>query len=320
MLFGALALAACEESTGAVSEDGDTDNGVENLRSAESSDLTDGQVADEEESESDGSSCETEEVEDNDVAATESFVEEYEGLEMKMLYVAGGEFRMGATEEQTDKALDDEKPVRTVTLDDFYIGECEVTQLQWEKVMGTTLDEQRAGTNVEGSEAHGVGDDYPMYYVSWDDAAAFCEKLTLLTGRKYCLPSEAQWEYAARGGQKSKGFKYSGSNRLGEVAWYSVNTMGYDYSAHPVKTKKANELGLYDMSGNVYEWCSDWYANRYNASDTVNPQGPQSGTLRVHRGGSWNYLDRDCRVSYRSYHKPDVRYDVVGFRVVCLCE
>ena len=236
------------------------------------------------------------------------------GLNMEMVYVEGGSFEMGATAEQGEDARGDEYPVRTVKLDSYHIGKYEVTQGQWEAVMGTSLEEQRAGATYD----HGIvgeGADYPMYYVSWNEAQEFCKRLSKKTGKKYVLPTEAQWEYAARGGNKSKGYKYSGSNDIEEVAWYNYNS---DKQTHRVGTKKANELGIYDMSGNVLEWCSDWWAYPYDEDDTDNPQGPVNGSERVARGGSWNHDAIACRVAIRFDAPPGDRYGTLGFRVACL--
>ena len=237
------------------------------------------------------------------------FTETVKGVSMKMVYVKGGTFRMGATSEQGSDYDSDERPVHEVTLSDYYIGKFEVTQGVWKAVMGTTIYQQR---NKAGySNTYGVGSDYPMYYVNWNEAQEFCTRLSTLTGKKYVLPTEAQWEYAARGGGKSEGYKYSGSNTIGNVAWYSSNT-------HPVGTRLPNELGIYDMSGNVWEWCSDWYGS-YNSAAQTDPTGPSSGSYRVLRGGSWNYNSRYCRVSYRHNDYPSSRYyGNYGFRVVCL--
>ena len=236
------------------------------------------------------------------------------GLNMDMVYVEGGSFEMGATAEQWRDADSDEEPVRTVTLDSYHIGKYEVTQGQWEAVMGTSLQEQRALSDNDYGIA-GEGADYPMYYVSWKDAQEFCKRLSKKTGKKYVLPTEAQWEYAARGGEKSKGYKYSGSDDIAAVAWYGGNSGD---QTHRVGTKKANELGIYDMSGNVWEWCSDWYGT-YDESDTDNPQGPVNGSIRVHRGGSWNhYIAIRCRVAYRNSDGPESSGFDLGFRVACL--
>jgi formylglycine-generating enzyme required for sulfatase activity len=219
---------------------------------------------------------------------------------------------MGATAEQGSDSYDDEKPTHTVTIDSYYIAECEVTQAQWEKIMGRTISEQRdlRGTS---SSLYGVGDDYPVYYVNYDDAKEFCTKLSQLTGKTYSLPTEAQWEYAARGGNKSEGYKYSGSSTIGSVSWYSGNAGS---TAHPIKQKQPNELGLYDMSGNIYEWCSDWFGSYTSASQT-NPTGVSSGTYRVMRGGSWQHAQTSSRVSDRGSYIPSTRGLDAGLRIVC---
>lgn len=235
------------------------------------------------------------------------------GLNMRMIYVEGGTFQMGATPEQGSDAASDEKPVHSVTLEGYYIAECEVTQEQWQKIMGTTIYQQRDKANTEWS-IEGNGPNYPMYYVSWHEAQKFCGILSEITGKTYMLPTEAQWEYAARGGNKSKGYKYSGSNYVETVAWYSSNGGSTN---HPVKGKKANELGLYDMSGNVYEWCYDWY-DSYSASSQSNPTGASSGQYRVLRGGSWGGSASYCRISNRHYSTPTFRFNDNGFRVVCI--
>ena len=235
------------------------------------------------------------------------------GLNMKMVYVEGGQFQMGATSEQSGEAYGDESPVHHVQLESFYIAECEVTQAQWQKIMGTTVYQQRdkAGTS---NSMRGVGDDHPIYYVNWEEAQMFCRELSALTGKTYLLPTEAQWEYAARGGKNSRKYKYSGSYAIDAVAWYTSNSGD---ATHPVKQKRANELGLYDMSGNVWEWCSDWYGS-YPSSMQNNPTGASSGQNRVLRGGSWGYDARDCRVSRRDDDTPSGRNGHGGFRVVCL--
>jgi len=242
------------------------------------------------------------------------FIETTLGLNMKMVYVEGGEFLMGATGEQGSDARSNEYPVRRVRLDSYYIAECEVTQGQWEKVMGTSIHQQ--ASEARFSTMHGVGKDYPMYYVSWEEAQAFCRELSRITGRTYCLPTEAQWEYAARGGVKGGNdkTKYSGTWSLDAVAWYDSNSGN---RTHIVKTKKPNELGLYDMSGNVWEWCSDKYGS-YNANDLNNPMGASSGSYRVLRGGSWYHYASTCRVSYRYGNTPRDRDCYCGFRVVVL--
>jgi formylglycine-generating enzyme required for sulfatase activity len=231
---------------------------------------------------------------------------------MKMIWVEGGEFMMGCTSEQSD-CDEDEQNVRRVTVDGFYIGMLEVTQSQWEKVMGTSVYQQKSKAN--GNSTYGVGPDYPMYYVSWDEVTEFCRLLSNKTGKIYTLPTEAQWEYAARGGKKADGTKYAGSNMIDAVAWYTDNSGS---STHPCGTKRANALGIYDMSGNVWEWCKDWYSSSYISYDTNNPTGASSGSHRVNRGGSWGSSATICRVADRNYYSPGSRYYILGFRVVLL--
>jgi len=220
---------------------------------------------------------------------------------IEMVYVKGGTFTMGCTSEQGNECDDDEKPTHQVTLSDFYIGKYEVTQKQWRDVMGTDPPELR----FKGC------DDCPVERVSWNDIQDFIKKLNQKTGKKYRLPTEAEWEYAARGGSQNRGYKYAGSNNIGEVAWYDGNSSS---KTHAVGGKKPNELGIYDMSGNVYEWCSDWYGN-YSAGSQRNPQGPTSGTYRLLRGGSWFFNAGRCRVSSRFRRIPGSRFDNYGFRL-----
>ena len=252
------------------------------------------------------------------------------GVSFKMIKVEGGTFKMGAQstdpngENYDSEAWEDEQPVHNVTLDDYYIGETEVTQELWEAVMGTTIEQQRQkAEEYLGFDwgLHGQGATYPMYYISWEQCQEFIAKLNQLTGKRFRLPTEAEWEYAARGGNKIRGYKYAGSNTIGEVAWYDANA--YDvgagspaYGTHPVGTKSPNELGLYDMSGNVWEWCSDWYGE-YSSSSQTNPTRPTSGSFRVIRGGSWDNSAQYCRVADRNGSTPDFRYYFLGFRLVC---
>ena len=232
------------------------------------------------------------------------------GLNMKMVYVEGGTFQMGSNDGESD-----EKPVHSVTLDSYYIAECEVTQAQWQKIMGTTVYQQRDKANSSWA-MKGVGDNNPMYYVSWEEAKAFCAKLSELTGKTYTLPTEAQWEYAARGGKHNDSSQFSGHYMEDVVAWYKSNSGD---TTHPVKQKRANKLGLYDMSGNVWEWCNDWYGSSYySSSPQTNPTGPSSGSYRVIRGGGWINAASSCRVARRYDYTPSNRYSIVGFRVVCL--
>ena len=223
------------------------------------------------------------------------------GVSFTMIKVEGGTFRMGATSEQGSDVDSDEKPVHSVTLSDYYIGETEVTQELWEAVMGS-------------NPSYFKGSQNPVEKVSWNDCKEFITKLNRLTGKNFRLPTEAEWEYAARGGNKSKGYKYSGSNTIGNVAWYSGNS---GKATHNVKTKSPNELGIYDMSGNVWEWCEDYYGG-YSSGSQTNPTGPSSGSSRVFRGGGWNGSARSCRVSSRNYDSPGERFNFSGFRVVYL--
>ena len=247
-------------------------------------------------------------------AANQDFTETAWGVNMKMIWVEGGDFLMGCTSEQGN-CESDEQNVRRVTVDGFYIGMLEVTQSQWEKVVGTSIYQQWTKAGYSGSLSRGVGPDYPMYCVSWDEAMEFCRLLSNKTGRTYTLPTEAQWEYAARGGNKNEGAKYAGSNMIDAVAWYTDNSGS---STHIVGSKRANALGIYDMSGNVWEWCKDWYASSYVSYDTNNPVGPSSGSIRVNRGGSWSSSASHCRVAYRNNNSPGNRFNILGFRVVLL--
>ena len=222
-------------------------------------------------------------------------------LAADMVYVEGGTFTMGATSEQGDDAYDNEKPAHQVTLSSFYICIHEVTQEEWEAVMGSNP------LNWKGKRR-------PVENVSWEDCQTFISKLNSITGKTYRLPTEAEWEYAARGGNRSNGYKYSGSNTLDDVAWYRDNS---GKKTHEWMTKWPNELGLYDMSGNVWEWCSDWYDGEYYAiSPSNNPKGPSSGSNRVLRGGSWFSGARGCRVSYRGSGTPSGRNNYIGLRLV----
>jgi len=239
--------------------------------------------------------------------------------EPEMIFVQGGTFRMGCTAEQGDDCWDEEKPVHQVTVSSFSMGKYEITQRQWESLMGTTIWQQRdkaANDRYEEPDhlpIHGDGKDYPVYYVSWDDAQEFITRLNAATGKQYRLPTEAEWEYAARGGAKSNGFKYSGSNHLDEVAWYWDNN---SETAHPVGEKMPNELGIYDMSGNVWEWCHSWYENYAYSSKSYSENAP-AGTPRTVRGGSWYNVAEDARVSFRNSDLPENRRALVGFRLAC---
>jgi formylglycine-generating enzyme required for sulfatase activity len=216
---------------------------------------------------------------------------------IEMILVRGGTFKMGCTGEQRD-CSGDEKPVRNVTLGDFYIGKYPVTQKLWFQVMGNNP-----------SKFQGVN--FPVENVSYDMAQEFIEKLNAKTGKRYRLPTEAEWEYTARGGNKSKGYIYSGGNYIDDVAWHSGNSQG---KTHAVGGKEPNELGVHDMSGNVWEWANDW-KGKYSSSDETNPKGPNKGDYRVLRGGCWNSGAKHCRVSNRHDESMEWYYSNMGFRL-----
>ena len=220
-------------------------------------------------------------------------------VSFRMIKVDGGSFTMGATSEQGSDANDDEKPAHQVTLSSYYIGETEVTQELWQAVMGSNP------SNFKGSQC-------PVECVSWEDCQEFISRLNAKTGRNFRLPTEAEWEYAARGGRKSNGYKYAGGNNIGDVAWYDGNSYS---QTHIVGLKRSNELGLYDMAGNVWEWCQDWYGD-YSSSSQTNPTGASTGSYRVYRGGSWNfYAAWGCRVSLRGYLNTSYGFDGLGLRL-----
>ena len=219
------------------------------------------------------------------------------GVSFEMVRVEGGTFRMGATSEQGSDADSDETPVHSVTLSSYYIGKTEVTQALWKAVMGS-------------NPSYFKGDNQPVENVSWNDCHEFIRKLNALTGQNFRLPTEAEWEFACRGGNNSRGYKYSGSNNLGSVAWCNNNSGN---KTHSVATKSPNELGIYDMSGNVWEWCSDWYGD-YSSDAQTNPKGPESGSYRVIRGGCWDGFVRHCRSSIRRYN-PARRSSGLGLRL-----
>jgi len=252
------------------------------------------------------------------------------------VFVEGGTFQMG---DHFNEGGSDELPVHSVTVSDFNIGACEVTQSEWAAYMPTD------------TYNYGVGDDYPVYYVSWYDIMAYCNKRSLAEGITPCytissstdpdvwgtiptstnsiwdaaicnwsangyrLPSEAEWEYAARGGiDNSDDYRYSGCHEetdLTNYAWYSTNSSS---SSHPVGTKSPNQLGIYDMSGNLYEWCWDWYGS-YTSDAQSDPTGATSGSYRVGRGGYWVSNAIGCRVAYRNNGYPYDSYNVIGFRI-----
>jgi formylglycine-generating enzyme required for sulfatase activity len=242
-------------------------------------------------------------------------IDKREGKEM--IFVKGGTFTMGCASGQDVDCSDAELPTHQVALSDFYIGKYEVTQQEWFEVIGE-------------NPSYFNGDDLPVERVSWLDIVGtegesevingisyysdgFIFKLNRKTGRTYRLPTEAEWEYAARGGINSRGYVYSGGNTVDDVAWYWDNS---EARTHRPGKKQANELGIYDMSGNVWEWCSDWY-DSYSASAQTNPKGASSGVCRVIRGGSWVIVAECARVSYRigSYSYINSRHNFTGFRL-----
>ena len=219
-----------------------------------------------------------------------------DGISIDMVRVEAGTFTMGATAEMNDP-YDKEKPTHRVTLtNDYYIGKYEVTQALWQTVMGNNPSKFK-------------GDNLPVEQVSWDDCQEFISKLNRITGKTFRLSTEAEWEYAARGGNKSRGYQYSGSSNLSDVAWYNGSV------THAVGTKQPNELGIYDMSGNVWEWCQDW-VGAYSSSSQENPTGANSGSARVYRGGCWIDNAKYCRSSCRSGYAPDGRSCGLGLRLV----
>ena len=221
------------------------------------------------------------------------------GLSITMVKVDGGTFTMGATEEQGTDANSLEKPAHQVTVSDYWIAQLQVTQELWVAVMGS-------------NPSHFTGDlKLPVEYMSWNDCQTFITKLNTMTGQQFRLPTEAEWEFAARGGIHDVVSKYSGSDDVEEVAWYYFNS---NSTTHPVGQKKPNELGLYDMSGNVYEWCQDWYSEYTTASQT-NPTGPATGEYRIVRGGHWGSTAKGCRVSYRNGYWPTSVDCTIGLRL-----
>lgn len=223
------------------------------------------------------------------------------GVTFKMIAVEGGTFAMGATRDQGTNVRSVEKPVHMVTLSDYYIGQTEVTQALWLAVMGS-------------NPSHYTGDlNRPVEMVSWDDCQTFITKLNQMTGMQFRLPTEAEWEFAARGGNKTLGNMYSGSNTINEVAWYNGNAGN---TSHRVAGKSSNELGIFDMSGNIYEYCYDWWnGTGYSSEPQVNPTGLETGTGRIIRGGSIDYGDEYCRNAYRWGDATDSRWKDQGLRL-----
>jgi formylglycine-generating enzyme required for sulfatase activity len=220
----------------------------------------------------------------------------------EVVFVEGGTFKMGCEDPQDKECESDEKPQHTVKVNSFYIAKTEVTQKQWQLVM-----------NTRPSSFRGC-DDCPVESVSWLDAVNYCKKLSQMTGQTWRLPTEAEWEYAARGGNKSKGYKYAGSNQVDEVAWHTGNSGN---RTSPVAQKVPNELGLYDLSGNIFEWCLDWYGDRYySSSPAENPTGPTRGGQKSLRGGSWGGPADNARIANRLSRTNASRSNYFGFRPV----
>ena len=219
-------------------------------------------------------------------------------FEPETVLVQGGSFQMGSNGDG-----ENEKLVHIVTLNSYYIGKYELTQKQWRDVMRSD----------PAKLAFSGCDDCPVERVSWEEVQIYLQQLNLKTGKHYRLPTEAEWEFAARGGNSSKNYTYSGSDSIVDVAWYEANSSG---KAHTVHGLQANELGIYDMTGNVWEWCSDWFdENYYERSPAQNPKGADSGFYRVARGGGWGATSANCRVAFRYKFTPSLRNNRLGFRV-----
>lgn len=211
------------------------------------------------------------------------------GVSFRMIRVDAGTFTMG------EPGFIKYSPFHEVTLSTYYIGETEVTQQLWYAVL-------------ESNPSYFKDPQKPVERVTWDDCQHFIRILNILTGRQFRLPTEAEWEFAARGGNKSKGYKYAGNNNVYSVGWTE------DYTTHPVAQKKPNELGIYDMSGNVSEWCQDW-SGPFSKKPQTNPTGPSTGSGRIFRGGSWYDDYKFCQVSYRLAREPENSRYTVGFRL-----
>lgn len=229
---------------------------------------------------------------------TENFVEKAANLEISMIYVKGGTFSMGS---DINESRTNEKPVHRVSLTDFFISQYPVTQSQWKMVMGSSPSFFKKKRDIG---------DFPVESVSWVECIEFTDRLNELTGKKYRLPTEAEWEYAARGGENGDKSKYAGSRYIKDVAWYGEE----DGSTHRVGQKEPNALGIYDMSGNVWEWCHDFFS-AYEADLQTDPHGPKYGIRHVCRGGSWEDIADSCRVSTRYSYPTSYHSKTLGLRL-----
>ena len=240
------------------------------------------------------------------------------GVRFVMKAVVGGSFMMGSQHTNVNdsnydpKSFDWEGPVHSVTIDSYYIGETLITQALWKTVMGDCP----MPNNHKWNEKDGLGDDFPAYCISYFDFEEFVKTLNSIpeiqkAGILFRMPTEAEWEFACRGGLNSKGLRFSGSDKVEDVAWFDYISNG---RTHVVKDKLPNELGLYDMSGNLFEWCYDWYT-LYNTDSLINPKGPEVALRRVLRGGCWNYSSRNCRSTYRLNDSPHHADNYYGARL-----
>ena len=245
-----------------------------------------------------GAELEPKETTDPTQAETETIT--VNGVSFTMVKVDGGSFMMGCTPEQNSEAGSNEAPVHRVTLSTYYMGQTEVTQELWQAVMGSNP------SNFANDAQN------PVEKVTWNDCQEFISQLNQLTGKTFRLPTEAEWEFAACGGNKSHGYTYSGSNDINEIAWFSDNS---ENTTHPVGLKKANELGLFDMTGNVYEWCYDRYGY-YPEAPQTDPQGPETGSSKIYRGGGWMSAATSCRNTRRNFFAPGVVRNFMGLRLV----
>ena len=234
---------------------------------------------------------------EKDIAAKQVF--NANGVSFAMIGVQGGTFRMGCSKSDDSNADSDESPTHLVTLSPYYLGETEVTQELWEAVMDYNPSEFQYDNQL------------PVEFVSWDECEEFIQRLNNITQKKFRFPTEAEWEYAARGGHKAISSTYAGSNNISAVGWYNANS---NEMTHPVKSKSPNTLGLYDMSGNLWEWCQDWQGP-YSSEAAHNPQGPYSGSCKILRGGAWNGGPKNCRLSNRDGRTTDYASNRLGLRL-----